>query len=425
MPMQPIRWDNVGYPGVGEASRSMSAATQTLGNAFTQLQDVLKQREGIDANNAVVTRNNNTTDYLNGLFSKYTDANKLNEAIQSGAVAQDLASYGHNIDANAVRGAADTRLAALQQQGREKIAYDHMMTDERVAPILDQYKALLLKPGGADSPEAAALQAKYQELGGRNLADLASAADARKWEITNRGITMDKYIHEMATSEDNIRHNKAMEGISQTNANTQADIARNQEKLTNYQIETGTQDRATAKAAGQAQALKSSLAENGNLYAKEGIYTGNQADELRKFIKDSNVGDGNVNKQSEVMNVIQDLQNKGIPVKDTHGNQLKDAKGNPIIIHDIPMSAVKAAISTAGDPAINFGWNTGPAKEVRKALIDQLGSTYKDANGNEVSRALEDLRTFTDVLQRARDNAPPIRSVGSPIGKPIGGGRHR
>lgn len=411
---QPIRWDNIGGGGISEAARPLDSAASLFSNALGGLNSILQQKEAVDAQNWQTTKTNNTNKFLNDLYAKYTDASSLDAAIKSGDIAKQLAGYGQQIDMGAVRGAADARMQGLMQQASQKIAYDHAMTDERVAPIVDAAHAAALK---GDTAAFNQFAAQYQAAGGRNLSDVLAYKDQRDREMTLRDQSNKTFDLNQRKGNAEITNMQGMLGVAQQNAGTNAAQVANQKAFQDWQIKTGNADRAQAQAAGMAQAVKNSLNDNGNLYA-QGIYTGNQADELRKFMKDNNIAGGNPDKQAEMLNFLNDLQVKGIPVKGPNGRPMVDGKGNPVLIHDIPMAAVKAAMGSATNDFWNIGWNTAPAKNMRDNLMTILGAYTKTDNGQLDSKALADQQTFNDALQRVRDNAPGLRPANASYSTP-------
>lgn len=175
----PITWQNINGPSLADASHPLQYAAQDFNNSFGVLNDVLKQRQATDDANWQNTKTNNTTDFLNNLYAKYTNADDLKAGIQSGDVAKQLAGYGYQIDANAVRGAADNRLQQLQQQAVQNIAYQHTMTDEANAPTLD---ALKVAAQQGDKAGIATNLAKLQDAHARNLADAMDYANSKVHE---------------------------------------------------------------------------------------------------------------------------------------------------------------------------------------------------------------------------------------------------
>lgn len=404
---EPIRWDTIMSRPHSESTAGIGSAAQLINNGIGQLQGTLKSAEDVHQSNFDNHTKLNTAAFQDAV-AKYRSPEELKSAMDSGGALDQLrASLGPNINHDAIRGAADARMMGLMQQKQQEIQFNHAMADERVAPLVDKFKSLEL---AGKHEEAAALEGEYAKLGGRDLAGLAAYRDNRAWTINERGMALNKSNIEDKLANSTINHQRAIESNSAAQTVIQGRQVDNQEKLTRFQIDTGTEDRTLAKAAGMAAALKNSLREGGNMYA-EGMYTGNQADELRKFMKDNNLGGGNADKQAEVINYLGEILKKGVEVKGPDGKTITT-------VRDIPMSAVKQAIGGATNDIFNMGWNTAPAKNMRDALENILSATSKDSNGSLTSKALDDLRTYTDAVQRARDNAPGIKPSGGSYPQP-------
>lgn len=201
----PIRWDTVRGPSLAEAAVPLQQAQRSFLSGFGDLGNVLAQREAMDQANYQNTRINNTNAFLDAV-AKYRTPEELKAAQDSGALDALRASFNGQVDAGAIRGAVDARTAALQQQAQNRIAYEHMQTDERVAPLLDQFKRATL---AGDSVAAAAAQRQYEQLGGRDLAGLASYADQRGQQMVERGRATTNFDNSQTLFKDNLLTSEA------------------------------------------------------------------------------------------------------------------------------------------------------------------------------------------------------------------------
>ena len=61
---QPITWQTVTGPSLAEASRPMEAASSSFNDAFSGLDNILKQRQAIETGNWDQTKLNNTNALL-------------------------------------------------------------------------------------------------------------------------------------------------------------------------------------------------------------------------------------------------------------------------------------------------------------------------------------------------------------------------
>ena len=204
---QPIRWDTIMSRSNGESVAGINSAANLLNNGFNQFQGVLKQSEDIQRSNHQNQKGLNTAAFQDAV-AKYRSPEELKAAMDNGALDQLRSSLGPNIDANAIRGVADQRMASLMSQKTQEIAFNHVMTDERVAPLLDRFKLAALK---GDRAGAEAAEMEYTKLGGRNIAGLAAFSDARQNELTERGQKAGKYDMDIKQGESTITHQRAME----------------------------------------------------------------------------------------------------------------------------------------------------------------------------------------------------------------------
>jgi len=392
---QPIRWDNINGAGLSEASRPLESAQRSFLGAFNTLGDTFAQREAIDTANVANERVNNTNAFLDAI-SKYRSPEELRAAQAAGGALDQLRSqFGTRIDANAVRGAADARVAALQGQAQQEIAYNHMMTDERVAPILDQYKAALL---AGDSQKAAALDAQYQQLGGRDLATLKAAADNRAQELVQRGrqsITFDSQQKKFA---DDLLTSAATRQHMATSDATNAKAVDAQVRQVDFNIQNTKDATAAAQAAGRAAAAKNALKEAGNVY-RDGIYDGSQANDLMASMVKNNIGDNNEDR-TNIIRMVNKLQQEGVEVTG------KD--GKTVVLHELPVAAIESAINSSRDAWWRVGWNTGYAKDAKSQLETSLQQIV-NKGGKDSSPVLDDLAAFKQTMRNAMDNAPAIR----------------
>jgi len=110
-----ITWRNVGMPQAGGAGVLLRGAAQSLNRGFQDLRGVLTDYDQGVRHQADATRTINTQAFLDRL-SSYRDPAALQAAIQSGEVDAFRQQLGPLINRDAVRGAAEQRLASLQDQ---------------------------------------------------------------------------------------------------------------------------------------------------------------------------------------------------------------------------------------------------------------------------------------------------------------------
>ncbi|HVH91551.1 MAG TPA: hypothetical protein VM783_09210 [Candidatus Acidoferrum sp.] len=386
----PIRWDTVRGPSLAEAAVPLQQAQRSFLSGFGDLGNVLAQREAMDQANYQNTRANNTNAFLDAV-AKYRTPEELKAAQDSGALDALRAAYNGQVDAGAIRGAADARTAALQQQAQNRIAYEHMQTDERVAPLLDQFKRATL----ADDPvAAAAAQKQYEQLGGRDLAGLASFADQRAQQMvergratTNFGNQQEKFKKDLQVADANIRQSDA--GVRASDANVRA---------IDFNIQNTKDQTEMARAAGRAAAIKNSLREQGNLYAN-GVYDGSQSTDLMMNMVKNKIGDTDEDR-TMIIKKLNELAKEGVEITGPNGQKTK--------IHDLPLSAVEAAINSANDSVWYWGWNSGAAKDMVNNLKQVLKTEAQGADGKTYSKVADDLVKYSMAINNARQNAPAI-----------------
>lgn len=398
---QPIRWDNVNGAGLSEAGRPLEAAQRSFLGAFDTVGNVLQQRQQMEDQNWQNTRTNNTNAFLDAI-AKYRSPEELRAAQAAGGALDQLRQgFGNQIDANAIRGAADARVASLQQQAQQEVAYKHMMTDERVAPLADKFK---VASQNADKAGMAAAQAEYEKLGGRDLAGLVSYADARRQQIVQRG--RDTTIFDNTVRKANDEHSMvdvqkrvANANIAQSMAGVRASDS--QVKYNNYNMDRQTKLDDAAIAAGRAQAAKQALREAGNMFV-DGTWDGSQSTAINDiYIKN---GVTNPDKRSKAIEAINELQRTGVPItfKDKSGKEHTET------IRDIPVSAIISAANSAYDPLTGgegWGWNTGIGYTTTESLKKILQAQYVDDKGNRRSKPADDLAAFNYAINKARENS--------------------
>lgn len=143
--MAAITWRNVTGADDNGALRNLLAASQGVGNAFGGLQQVVNNFEAADRANLERTRADNTSTFLDQLQARYATPEALQAAIASGEVDQLRAGYGKNIDRNATRGAAESRLANLRQQGLAERQFNNQVAQDEANPIMQRARALALQ----------------------------------------------------------------------------------------------------------------------------------------------------------------------------------------------------------------------------------------------------------------------------------------
>lgn len=142
--MAAITWRNIEAPSIGEVSRAMSVANQTINSGFDSFGNVLKKQEATDQGNWNQVKENNTQDFLNKLYSAQ-GADGFKALQDSGELDRMIAANGAQIDRAAARSAMDTRLGTLQQRDLDTINYGNKVLDNQQAPIMESLKVAAQK----------------------------------------------------------------------------------------------------------------------------------------------------------------------------------------------------------------------------------------------------------------------------------------
>lgn len=192
--MAAITWRNVDAPHLGEVNRGMYLGGVGINQGFDKLGEVLKQREATDTANWEQQKANNTNTLFNKLAG-YNSPEEYQAALSSGALQQEAAGYGAQVDQAAFRQALDRRMGDLQQRAVQGVNYNNTMTDSTQAPVLDQIKAYRVAGKNA---EADALEASNPDL--RHKGERAVLVDA---------LAKSKVTEERATKEFGWKEEKA------------------------------------------------------------------------------------------------------------------------------------------------------------------------------------------------------------------------
>lgn len=214
----PIRWDNVNGPSLSEASRPLELARASFGDAFAGLNGVVREREAIDAANWQNQRTNNTNSFLDAV-ARYGSADALKSAQASGELDQLRASFGQQIDANAIRGAADQRLTTLQQQAKAGIEFENVMRNERTAPLVDTLRTALMSGNKAQEQAARAglVAAGYRDFAAQDqFADQWNRMQIERGQADQGfGLKMREGEQSITNMKDALRHTRVMESQGQ------------------------------------------------------------------------------------------------------------------------------------------------------------------------------------------------------------------
>lgn len=137
----PITWQSLAAPDLRGVALMMNQAQNSVNSGFGNLTDVLKQREATETANWNQQKTNNTNELFNKLAG-YKTPEEYQAALDSGALQQEAAVYGAQVDQAAFRQALDRRMGDLQQRAVQGVTFNNTMNDSKDAPVLDQISAL-------------------------------------------------------------------------------------------------------------------------------------------------------------------------------------------------------------------------------------------------------------------------------------------
>jgi hypothetical protein len=136
-----ITWRTLNNPVGTGVGLLMNGAAQSLDGGFTALQNVLTQRNKTQDANWDNTKANNTNDYLNAVQDTIKDPNAVNDPTVQANLAALKQQFGYQIDANAIRGADEKRVSALQKQGLDSIEYNDKTRIDSERDTVDEIAA--------------------------------------------------------------------------------------------------------------------------------------------------------------------------------------------------------------------------------------------------------------------------------------------
>ena len=160
--MGPITWRNVDAPNLGDPTRTLALAQNSINTAFDQFARPLQQMEQTNEQNWKVTKENNTNDVLNFL-SGFKTVEEAQAAIDSGAVQNMMSRMGAQVDQNKVRQAQMNVIPELQQRFTQGVAYSNAKATEAEKPIVGALTALI--PDAKNRKHLAQAAQQYQEAG--------------------------------------------------------------------------------------------------------------------------------------------------------------------------------------------------------------------------------------------------------------------
>lgn len=127
----PITWQNINGPDPKAAMLPLAVASQTLNNAFSGLKDSFNEYQ-------TGVKDRNTNAFLDAL-SQYNTPEAMQQAIDSGAIAQLKQQFGNMIHQDQVRNAPSDMLQSAYERVNTQRTFEETQRKAQEAPIIDAY----------------------------------------------------------------------------------------------------------------------------------------------------------------------------------------------------------------------------------------------------------------------------------------------
>lgn len=359
--MAAITWRNIDAPDLRGSMQGMVLAQRGFQQGLDSLQGILDQQAKTEQANWEQQKRNNTDELKNLLFNAKTPEEAT--AIQS-QIAERLTAMGAQVDANAVRTAADARVPELQRRALDGIDYNNKQTDAKDAPILNRLNALALQ----DPIQAAA------ELNGAGLSDrgrLAFEQNLRKLTEENvnneRGNTRFKWEGDEQDRKERKFKDDLLTNASQRNSNAASarlsgmQARRIEEEILNGGTPAELKAARAKEAEGAAQIRKEMMAQGGWGGGKADGLEGDKSINASQIMKDL----GPENRQ-EILQAMGNYIKNGVPV--TYNGKTQT----------IPLSAdlIVAAVNATGNRWVGrlaHPFDGSHATDAMQWITDTLG----------------------------------------------------
>lgn len=217
----PITWQTVQGPSLADAARPLDSASNSFSTMFSGLQNILKERQAVEAANWANTKTNNTNADMNALM-QFGTPEEYAAAQKSGAIASIIGRNGAQVDQQALRNAADSRLGTLQQRAKAGFEYQNAALDQAQAGDRDRISSMLASD---DPAQHAAAKQELARLTLRNEAVLHQAASEATQRLVGQGRSTtefgwkgEKHTQDILKSNADIQNNKGQLAVSQRQA---------------------------------------------------------------------------------------------------------------------------------------------------------------------------------------------------------------
>lgn len=167
-----ITWRNVSGPTGADELRLLGGAANQITGSFDALQRALVGYQQEQGRQFQQRKDDNTLAFRQALQNTYTTPEALQAAIADGSVARLQQSFGNEVNAKEILGAAENRLGDLRRLGLAGMQYNNQVTADAAAPIQSRVQALALAGDNAAAQELAqTLDPRYQGAAAKDIFD--------------------------------------------------------------------------------------------------------------------------------------------------------------------------------------------------------------------------------------------------------------
>ena len=375
--MAAITWQNVDAPRFTDPSNSMVAAGQMMGNAFSGLQDILKQREATINTNFDQEKIGNFRTDMRDLMSLDT-VEKLAAAKASGHFDKVLASRAGMTDQDAYMKAVSARMPALQKSETDAINYATLQRTEHDRPL----RTTALGMGNQN----------YQ-----GAVDYVNSSG-----MVDKGSVLAELYAQKTANDNNVMARKAQEAnIAQSYSAAAANTA-NAES-------TRAQKEATIKASNFKLAQESKaahLTQSNNLFAGGIGNTDSAPDVMKALVDNLSIPD---RQKGTMKSKLDGLMRSGVTIKSDDGT--------PATIH-LPKSVLMSMVSGTEDGTLSPSFKDYSAKSFQTKVDDYLKDPVSLLKLRTDYAEYQKLIGQKDVLATGLPKPTPATPTSTPVALP-------
>lgn len=358
-----------------DAARPLEIARQSIGDAFGQFMNVIKDREGFIQKQADTAAEANVQGFLDRIQGARTpeeiaalqESGEL-DTLRAGLRPQDLAR---------VRGAEDARLTSVMQQTTARNTFEDQALARSRLPLINQ-AAMLAAQG-----DKAGLE-KF--LGGNDLGDEAKFITQLQSTLDARANRERQQVVQRREDE-NFWHQQTLRPFEVAAKALSVQASQEQIAAAQENRALSKKQREQLEAAGKIEAERQLLKDTGNVYS-DGVFNPNDTQELTEMMVKNGIGDSAGERQA-IIKRLTGAANQELEYVGADGKLAK--KTIPV-----PLSLVKQAIlgskdQVFGDYFIPNGWNQGWANSTEENLRAAMRAGLENAGApkNQVVKDFE------------------------------------